>query len=344
MKIQLLIVLVLILFVGCQKEDLPANTVSIVDQTFENGLRVDGVEYNGLLIENCRFENRSLRIGNAKDIIIRNCTFENISFDGIKLGFIGDVENITIEDCTFKNIGYNGIDSHEDAPDCTIRNCRFENTALSEIGAALAQPHHAIYWKGRNVTITGNTFIAGSQPFGNCISVRSSGLISGNKIFDSPKNGIMYYANHPGGDSLIIENNFVVNSKFYSIIAGSDNNLSNHNKNVVIRFNSCVQQEEHSIYISEVFETTTDFYIYGNILVNSSNQFFRTFYPVDNIFQNLTSTSDIGFAAMENGDLHLLTSSQANGFCDGLTDFPNQDIDGDTRSSTNLDAGADEIN
>lgn len=334
----------LLVIVGCNKEELPSSTEYIGGKTFNSGLKIDGHEYDGLIIENCTFTNKSLRIGNANDIIIRNCTFEDIGFDGIKLGFIGGVSNITIEGCTFKNIGFNGVDSHERAPNCTIRNCYFENIALSEVGAAMAQPHHGIYWKGKNVLITGNTFNTGEQPFGNAISVRSSGKVSENTIINAAKNGVMYFANHPGDDTLIIENNFIANSHFYSIICGSDGNLSNHNKNVVIRFNSTVQDENESVYISGDFETTTDFQIYGNIFVNSTGDYFRTFYDVDTIHHNLTSTSDIGFVNMNAGDLHINSSSIANGYCSGLIQFPSLDIDGNLRSSINLDAGADEIN
>ncbi|MFK8044107.1 MAG: right-handed parallel beta-helix repeat-containing protein [Crocinitomicaceae bacterium] len=335
--------LIMLLF-SCTKEELASSVENIIGQNFDSGLKIDGHQYDGLLIENCTFTNNSLRLGNVTDVLIRNCTFEDIGFDGIKLGFIGEVSNIIIEDCTFKNIGFNGVDSHERAPNCTIRNCYFENIALSEVGAALAQPHHGIYWKGKNVDINGNTFVNGSQPFGNAISVRSSGKVRNNTIFNPAKNGIMYFANHPGNDSLIIENNFVVNPNFYSIICASDGNLSNHNENVIIRFNSTSQSENQSIYIAGDFETTTSIQIYGNLFVNSTADYFRTFYDIDSIFSNLTSTTDVGFVNASEGDLHLTSTSAAIGFCDGLGQFPSTDIDGEVRTSINLDAGADERN
>jgi len=332
------------ILLSCSKEETPDVTDYLFNKTFENGLKIDGHEFDSLVIENCTFHNKSLRLGNVKNVTIRNCTFEDISFDGIKIGFIGDASNIIVDGCTFKNIGYNGIDSHERALNCTIKNCHFENVALSEVGAAMGQPHHGIYWKGKNVLITGNTFLNGDQPFGNAISVRSSGVVSKNTIRNAVKNGIMYYANHPGSDSLIIENNFITNSSFYSIIMGSDGNLSNHNQNVIIRFNSCAQTENESIYISESFETTTHISIYGNVLVNPTGEYYKTFFTVNDVHSNLTNTSDIGFINIENGDLHILPTSAANGFCNGLSDFPTTDIDGETRTTTNLDAGADEIN
>jgi len=204
----------------------------------------------------------------------------------------------------------------------------------------MAQPHHAIYWKGKNVRIEGNYFEARSQPFGNAISVRSSGIVRNNIILNSPKNGIMYYSNHPGGDSLFIENNFLINNT-YGISVASLGNEEYHNKNVIIRFNSIIQDNNYSIYISEKFENTTSFGIYGNILVNPTENYLRTFYEVAGIYDNLERTSDIGFINAASGDLHLKADSEAIGFCTGLTDFPTFDIDGDLRNPAQLNAGAD---
>jgi hypothetical protein len=46
----------------------------------------------------------------------------------------------------------------------------------------MGQPHHGIYWKGKDVLIEENRFEAGEQPHGNAISVRSSGIIRKNII------------------------------------------------------------------------------------------------------------------------------------------------------------------
>ncbi len=337
------LVLVTVLF-ACNKVPNPDNFDHIFGETFTKGLRIDGHDYDSLIIENCTFTNNSLELGNVDDVIIRNCTFENINSDGIRVGFIGEASNILIDGCTFKQIGSNGIDSHEKAIDCIIQNSYFENIAMSEVGAAMGQPHHGIYWKGKNVHITGNTFVNGEQPFGNAISVRSSGRVSGNHIKNAVKNGIMYYADHPGGDSLIIENNTISNSAFYSIIMGSDGNTANHNQNVIIRFNTTVETENESVYVAEDFESTTHVEIYGNIFVNASGEYLKSFYPLNDVYSNLQSQSDIGFVNMNGEDFHILPSSAANGYCSGLTQFPLYDIDGDSRSTTNLDAGSDEIN
>ena len=139
----------MVVLFGCNQEELPSDTSLISGKTFDNGLRVDGDTYDGLIIENCTFRNKPLNIGNVKNVLIKNCVFEDIKDNGLKIGFIGDASNITVEGCTFKNISYNGIDSHERALDCIIKDCYFENIALSEIGAAMGQPHHGVYWKGK---------------------------------------------------------------------------------------------------------------------------------------------------------------------------------------------------
>lgn len=335
-----LIALFSVLAFGCSKAERIEETELLSNKTFQKDVKVDGHEFDGLIIENCVFDGGSLSLGNVDSVIVRNCTFKNIKNNGLKIGFIGPSSHISVENCSFENIGFNGVDSHEDALHCQILNCQFINMALSETGAAMAQPHHAIYWKGKDVLISGNYFDAGDQPFGNSISVRSSGIVRNNIILNSPKNGIMYYSNHPGGDSLFIENNFLVNTT-YGISVASLGKEEYHNKNVVIRFNSIIQKENYSIYISEKFENTTEFGIYGNILVNPTENYFRTFYEVAGISDNLTRPADIGFVNAENGDLHLNPDSEAVEFCNGLLTFPLYDIDGDLRTSDNLNAGAD---
>ncbi|XOV69020.1 MAG: right-handed parallel beta-helix repeat-containing protein [Fluviicola sp.] len=325
---------------GCIKKDDLEPTSYVSGETFTTFLRVDGHHFDSLVIENCVFDGATLSIGNADYVTVRNCTFKNMKWDGIKVGFIGPASNIRIENCTFENIGYNGIDSHENAPNGVITGCSFKNVALSQTGAAMAQPHHAIYWKGRNVLIEKCKFTGANQPFGNGISVRSSGIVRQNVISGFPKNGIMYYSNHPGGDTLLIENNFLFDNE-YSITLGTLGDLSLHNENVIIRFNSMVQSENYSMYVSGDFETTTNIEIYGNIAVNQSQEYIRTFYDLPIYSYNLTTSEDIGFINMTNGDLHLTATSQAIGFANLAPDIPSVDIDGDLRINP-INAGADE--
>lgn len=326
---------------ACKKEVVPGAMTSFQQVTFTDRIRLEGHEYDSLLIENCTFDGGGLNLGDVDHVTIRGCTFKNINRNGLAIGFIGPCNNIVVDGCTFADIGYNGVDSHEDAFNCTIRNCTFRRIAGSDIGAAMGQPHHGIYWKGKGVTIEDNRMEGEGQNFGNGISVRSSGLVRRNTIVGFPKNGIMYYANHPGDDSLVIENNFLANNN-YSITLGSSGNLSYHNKNVVIRFNSLIQEENYSVYVAKEYETTTNIDLYGNIIVNPSGEYLKTFYEVDGIGKNLTTLSDPGFVDAASGDLHLGPDSEAIDYCAGESEFPSTDIDGDLRNSTELNAGADE--
>lgn len=336
------LILMGLLFQACTPTPVtPAPTSLISDQVFEEGLKINSHEFDSLIIENCTFHDHPLQISNADHVTVRNCRFEDIGNNGIKVGFLGEAQQVTIENCTFLNIGYNGVDSHEDAPDGTIRQCYFESCGLSDVGAAMGQPHHSIYWKGQNVLIENNVFERGEQEFGNAISHRSSGIIRGNQVHHSNKNGIMYYADHPGGDSLLIENNFLFDNA-YSITLASPGNLDWHNEKVVIRFNTLVQESNYSIYVAEPFESSTEVNIYGNLIVNPTENYLRNFFPVDTL-RNLTTPDAVGFIDRESGDLHLTNSSPAVGFCTGLSKFPTTDIDGDVRTSSTLDAGADEI-
>jgi hypothetical protein len=55
------------------------------------------------------------------------------------------------------------------------------------------------------------------------------------------------------------------------------------------------------------------------------------------------NSGDIGFIDFNNRNLHILNSSSANNAAAGITTFPSTDIDNDSRSTDNIDIGADEI-
>lgn len=327
-------------FYACKKTEKLDVTKFLNETTFKNDLKIEGQGFNGLLIDNCTFDGALLSISDVDTVIIRNCTFKNQKGNGIKIGFGGLVNHIVIEKSSFINIGSNGIDSHEESPNGVIKNCYFENCALSDIGAAMGQAHHAIYWKGKNVKILNNEIHTGEQNYGNAISHRSSGLISGNKIFEAKKYGIMYFADHPSSNSLVIENNFLINCE-NGIGLTTPSNISYHNKNIDIRFNSIYNSKVNSIYVAADFENSTIVNITGNIIVQPEAKYIKTFYAI-NQTQNLESSVDIGFIDAENGDLHLNNTSSAIDFCSGLSNYPTHDIDGQLRNIITQDAGADE--
>ncbi len=325
---------------GCETPRLEP-TERLDGETYSDGLVVDGHEFDGLVIENCRFTRKGLRLQEVDSVVVRNCMFEGIDDVGIRVGFNGGASHVLIENCSFKEIGSNGISSWEDAVSCTIRNCTFEDIALSQVGAAMAQAHHGIYWMGPDVLIEGNTFRNGRQSFGNAVSVRSSGIVRRNYMLNAAKNGIMYYPDHPGGDSLLIENNMLAQNTFSLRISTADI-PAYHNKKIIIRFNTIASDQERLYAISDEFEATTEFEIYGNLFFHPEARFGGPNFTVPSGL-NFSGNSDPGFVDLEGGDLHLIPGAPAAGYLDGETRFPATDIDGDPRSSTQLDPGADEI-
>jgi hypothetical protein len=326
----------------CKRTIYVEETVLLQNQSYDTDVRVQGHEFDGLIIDNCTFDGGELYISDVDSVIVRNCTFRNQKKNGMRIGFGGEASHILVENSSFMNIGSNGVDSHENAPNCIIRNNYFENCAQSDVGSAMAQPHHCIYWKGKNVQIVDNQFNATGQNYGNAISHRSSGLIARNKVYGSPKYGIMYYANHPGEDTLIIENNFVSNCA-NGIGITTPNMPEYHNETVIVRFNSVYNCDTYSLYAAKDFEGTTNIQFYGNVVVSPTGEYLKTFYEgiLDSL--NLKSTADIGFVDAANNNLHITAGSQAVGYCNGINLFPTTDIDGDLRVSNGLDAGADEI-
>jgi len=179
----------------------------------------------------------------------------------------------------------------------------------------MGQPHHGIYWKGKDVLIEENRFEAGEQPHGNAISVRSSG---------------------------IIRKNIILTFNTYGISCATLGNLDYHNENVIIRFNTVLSAANYSVYIAKDYEATTSFSIYGNLLVNATEEYFTTFYDVSGIENNLAVAGGIDFIDPTKGDLRLMPGSIAGDYCAGLAFFPLTDIDGGMRLSETLNAGADE--
>lgn len=331
-----------LLFSTCAKEEVLESTDYLSDKSFEKGLKVDGHVFDSLIIENCTFTGGPLILGDCDHVLIRNCSFKDIDNNAIKIGFTGPCSHITIENCEFEGIGFNAIDSHEDAPHCVIRNCTFADIARSHVGIAMAQPHHCIYWKAPDVLIEGCRFDCSDQPNGNAISIRSSGVLRKNVIHNSPKNGIMYFSDHPGGDSLLVENNFITGSAFSGFRMASSGTANWHNSHVVVRFNSMALNDANAIDVAAAFESTTTVNIYGNVLVTSNGKHIDAPFDIT-ASHNLKSTGDVGFVDMVSGDLHIAAGSAAIDFVGTTADYPAEDIDSEGRTNGTLDAGADEL-
>jgi hypothetical protein len=342
------IFITLVMF-GCKKEDVIDDLEPgiIENKTFNSTVLIDGHTYDGTLIRNCIFESidgDGLQIRDVDNLCIENCTFRNISENAIRFRNSGSSNGVKIIENEINNIEKNGILAPENHINSIIRGNTIYNVATNNTSSGLGAPHHGIYFQGNNVTITENTIHDILNNQGNCISIRTYGVISKNKLYNATDHGISYYSDHPGnGQELKIENNIIYDNGKRAINLASNGESENHIGNALIRFNSTLSNDESPIGINDDL-TNVNFNIYGNILIRTDggSTYIFSSLPYSQSY-NIMDSGDIGFIDFNNRNLHILNSSSATNAADGITSFPTIDIDGDTRNSSNIDIGADEI-
>jgi hypothetical protein len=318
--------------------------IIIEDSIFTTTLDLVGSGYNNAIIRNCTFKNTiisdGLRIANANNVIIDSCIFYNIQGNGIRLHSSGTSDGVIIKNCSFDSIYGNGILSAEQHSNTQILNNSFNWIGLDTQGAAQGAPHHGIYFIGDNYIIAGNHIRNIYNNDGNCVSVRSNGIVRNNVLYNATKNGISYFSDHPNvGNSLLVENNIVYNcQRGVTVADGGEAYVDT----TIIRFNTLITQDLMDISIGSGLSMVNK--IYGNILIRKDGSPLYIFAnsPYDST-KNLLSDGDVGFVNFANNDYHITNSSPAYSFATGLTDFPSDDIDSDARGSSRLDAGADQF-
>jgi len=318
--------------------------IVIQDRIFTTTLDLFGSSWNNTIIKNCTFKNTILsdgiRIANANNIIIDSCTFYNIQGNGIWLHSSGISDGVIIKNCNFDSIYGNGILSAEQHINTQILNNIFNWIGLDTISASQGAPHHGIYFCGNDFLIFGNSIQNIYNNNGNCVSIRSNGIVSNNILSDATKNGISYFSDHPNvGNSLFIENNIVYNcQRGVSIADGGESFVDS----TIIRFNTLITSNYMNVSIGPGLSMINK--IYGNILIRTDGTpiYIWADSPYDSI-KNVTSNSDIGFGDFLNHDYHITNLSSAFSFATGLTEFPSYDFENDIRELSRLDAGADQI-
>jgi len=349
MKNILLLLGFLLLVGSCNKEKInePKETKLISGETFNETVLIDGHKYDGLIIENCIFEDidgDGLQIRDVTNLTIKNCTFREIGADAIRFRNSGSSDNVLIQNNLIYNIQGNGILAYETHYNTIIKENTIYNVGLESLSSASGAPQHGIYFQGKNFFITQNVIYDVINQNGNCISVRSYGKISRNTLYNADKHGISYYSDHPGVDeTLIIENNIIYNNGKRGINLNTNGNPNNHIGNAILRFNTIIVSSLSAINISTGMSDVS-IELYGNILVRTDGNFniIEHFDPITSNF-NLTSDSDIGFLDFNARNLHIKPTSTAKNYATGVTSFPLTDFDGENRTSVELDAGADEI-
>lgn len=346
----LTLIILFLAFTSCKKND-PITDLKpglIENQTFNQTVLIDGHDYDGTIIRNCVFEDikgDALQIRDVNNLCIENCTFKSISENAIRFRNSGSSDGVKILENTIYNIEHNGILAAENHINTTIKGNNIRNVGLSNASSIAGHPHHGIYFQGFNVNISENIIHDVINDQGNCVSIRTYGQVSKNVLYNATDHGISYYSDHPGNDGLLlIENNFIYDNGKRGVHLASNGTSANHIGEVIVRFNTIITNNKSPISTNESLTDVALSFI-GNILIRTdggtefiySNQTYSDLY-------NLTTSGDLNFQDFTNRNLHLTETSSAQNFATGAENFPDEDIDGDIRDVTNLDAGADQKN
>lgn len=320
-----------------------AQTV-IQDSIFTTTLDIVGPSWDNAVIKNCTFKNTilsdGLRIANANNVTIDSCEFYNIQGNGIRLHSSGISNGVIISNCSFDSIYGNGILSAEQHSNTQILNNNFNWIGLDTVSASQGAPHHGIYFCGDGVLISGNRISNIHNNNGNCVSVRSNGIVRNNILSNATKNGVSYFSDHPNvGNKLLVENNIVFNcQRGVTVVDGGQSYVDS----TIIRFNTLVTDTLMNVSIGLGLSMSIE--IYGNILIRKDGSPINIWAEssFDSI-KNVLSNGDVGFLDFVNHDYHITNLSVAFNFATGLTSYPVFDFENDIRESSRLDAGADQI-
>jgi hypothetical protein len=347
-------------------QPFPYHTI-VSDTVFNQEVRIIGEEYNNALLENCVIENiayesNGILLRDVSNVHIKGCTIRgsrsanSIEF-GILLSAEGATDNVIIEDCLIEDTYIDGIHaaqrSQEDPP-VNHTNLIIRNNIIRNVSHNMnwRGHYHGMYIQAQDFLIEGNTIYDVQD--GNGISVRSSGIVRGNTVYNvGSGDPIRYYNDHMYGpsDTLIIENNICYDTAWESGQTGMISLIMDFTNedfsvsNFTIRFNTLVIMDgsPYGFYVSDGFD---DKYIevYGNLVIQPDEKYLQGMESISMIEQNYVSPSLQGFVSVQEPyDFHLTESHPANGYATRLSSFPEMDVDGETRKSSNLDAGADQL-
>lgn len=326
----------------------PGNWKTIIKgQEFTSMIKLTSSAENDTLIIDCKIHDTGsddgIYLRDVNNVYIKNCEIYNVGGSGIRLGSGGSTSNVTIEGNTIYNTIENGISvaqRYESGID--HKNLRILNNIIHDTATPGDDKHHGIYVQSQDSLIEGNTVYNCNG--GNGISIRSSGIVRKNKLWNIDGTPIKYYGDHMKGpsDLLLIENNIAYDSGESVIRIGDIVSSSLAVSNFVVRFNTAISFDS-SVYTFENNLPQYNVSVYGNILINTKSSSRIVTGALDYDSRNYKSTSLEGFSNSTSPyDFHLKEGHPATGFATGESDFPEEDIDGDSRSSDHLNAGADQ--
>ncbi|MBC7878302.1 MAG: right-handed parallel beta-helix repeat-containing protein [Anaerolineales bacterium] len=288
-------------------------------------------------------------LGNVSNVHIKNCTIYEVNGNGIVLRSMQATDTVTIDDCEIHDTALNGIiakQGPEEGVDHTrliIKNNTFYSNGTTELD-------HALYILAQDSRIENNIIYKST---GNGISIRSSGIVTGNRIWDVNKSCIRYFSDNLKGPSntLIVENNIChltevgSESPGISLLLWKDTPLNWIVDNYIIRFNTVVMftGQRTGIAVESEKLDSKNISVYGNIVVNTHN-LQATIHNeyIDYFSSNYLSTNLTGFIDAQKPpyDFHLTARSPAVEYANKELDFPTYDADGKLRAVGDLDAGA----
>ena len=326
--------------------------------------------WNNTLIKNCTIHNTGsgndgIFLRSVSNVRIENCIIYDIDGQGgIRLSIYGDgTDSVQIINNTLYNLQENGINApqrSQASPPIDQRNLEIKGNTIFNTGLGSSSGlHHPIYCQASDFTIK-NNIIYGERD-GNGISVRSSGVISGNIVSGKSKANkpaIRYYSDHFKGnsDTLLVENNIVYNdsSNAHTLDIFDFANLYQNGvgtthivKNFNIRFNTIIslQSSKYGLKVSDDFnQSGFSVLVEGNIIVNTNSLSKCISVPNNavakyNLLEGQLNNFQSGTLPY---DFHITNSHNAYNFVgSNSTNFPVLDIDGEMRSPGALDAGAD---
>jgi len=186
----------------------PGNWDTVIEhQDFKTTLKLDKGDENTLILGATfhDIEGDAIRLRNVSNVYIKDCVIHNINGNGIVLRSTGSTENVTIDGCVIHDTTKNGIitkQDHSNGVDHT--NLVIKNNRIFNVGSS--RLHHGMYIQSQDSLITNNEIHGIS---GNGVSIRSSGIVRANRIWDTNKSCIRYFSDNVTGQSktLLIENN-----------------------------------------------------------------------------------------------------------------------------------------
>ncbi len=375
--------------------------VTIENCTFKNMVASPALgvtDCKNVIIKNCLIENIkysssqgiALRINNFSDVLIDSITIRHhrapnghssaLNIDGALSKNI-TVQNSTIYDVDGGGIVTNGTSTvdvepgkstHDrPIPGVKILNNLIYDTGLSPDDSPLQNsPKHGMYVKAWDCLVEGNTVYNAWD--GQCISIRSTGVVRGNTCYNARTGPFSYWPQKPAGPSnkLIVENNVFYQTKNMKSVADTrpistdvrllainpwDTTVGKKFDDFIVRFNTVVMynavQTNATIPVIFIGFNYNNVKVYGNYIVDlrtvaNTPKYLSNYVTVNSVTalakntSNYTASNFNGFVDGANFDFRLAGSSGAINYANTEIDFPTNDIENNKRVGGSLDAGA----